>query len=117
MLITNLKHVYITYFSDELQNELHISIIAAKKELATTSIGQIHQMALAACDKLCEQEKFFKDFLTKKSSLKKACLRSHLHTKCKKKTCQCGPSHASHHTSQLSKMLKKKNSLYTWTDE
>ena len=92
----NLKQVYITSLPDELQNELHRSIDAAKKELATINIGQIHQMTLAACDKLCEQEKFFKDFLTKKSGLKKACQRSHLHIKCKEKTCQCGPNHVSH---------------------
>ena len=70
----------------ELQNELHI----AKKDLSTITIEHIHQMTLAACDKLCEHEKFFKYLLTKKSSLKKACQRPHLQIKCKEKSSPYG---------------------------
>lgn len=83
----NFKRVYMTSLPDELQNKLHRAIAAAKKDLSNITIGQIHKMTLAACDKVCEKEKFFTDLLTKKSSLEKACQRSHLQIKCRDKSC------------------------------
>ena len=75
---SNLKQVYTTSFPDELQNEILRAVTTAKKDLSSITIGQIHQMAVAAYDKLCEQEKFFKDIFTKKPSLKKACQQYYL---------------------------------------
>lgn len=80
-----------TSLLDELQNEQHIVIAAAKKDFSAITIGQIHQIALVACDKLCEQYKFFKNLLNKKSNFKKACQQTHLQIKRKDKSCHCGP--------------------------
>ncbi|QHN76798.1 polyprotein [Arachis hypogaea] len=55
-----LKQVFIASLPDELQPELHRMMMALRKEVATITIGEIYQLALAALDKLCEQQQMFK---------------------------------------------------------
>ncbi|QHO48461.1 polyprotein [Arachis hypogaea] len=80
-----LKQVFIASLPDELQPELHRMMMALRKEVATTTIGEIYQLALAALDKLCEQQQMFKQLSKNSSKLKGACSKSYLKIKCKAK--------------------------------
>ncbi|QHO48456.1 polyprotein [Arachis hypogaea] len=85
-----LKQVFIASLPDELQPELHRMMMALRKEVATTTIGEIYQLALAALDKLCEQQQMFKQLSKNSSKLKGACSKSYLKIKCKEpSTCEC----------------------------
>ncbi|QHO48513.1 polyprotein [Arachis hypogaea] len=84
-----LKQVFIASLPDELQPELHRMMMALRKEVATTTIGEIYQLALAALDKLCEQQQMFKQLSKNSSKLKGACSKSYLKIKCKEpSTCE-----------------------------
>ncbi|QHO43831.1 polyprotein [Arachis hypogaea] len=55
-----LKQVFMASLSDELQLELQWMMMTLCKEVAATTIGEIYLLALAALDKLCEQQQMFK---------------------------------------------------------
>ncbi|QHN88716.1 polyprotein [Arachis hypogaea] len=78
-----LKQVIMAFLSDELQPELQWMMMALRKEVATTTIGEIYQLALAALDKLCEQQQMFKQLNKNSGKLKGACNKSYLKIKCK----------------------------------
>ncbi|QHO24510.1 Polyprotein [Arachis hypogaea] len=48
-----LKQVFMASLPDELQPKLQRMMMTLCKEVATTTIGEIHQLALAVLDKLC----------------------------------------------------------------
>ncbi|KAF3445927.1 hypothetical protein FNV43_RR11104 [Rhamnella rubrinervis] len=77
----NLKQVCVTSLQDELQSKLQRSIAATKKDMTAISIGQIHQMALIASEKLCEQETFLHNLLDKRPMIQKACRKPDLQNK------------------------------------
>ncbi|QHO48453.1 polyprotein [Arachis hypogaea] len=92
-----LKQVFIASLPDELQPELHRMMMALRKEVATTTIGEIYQLALAALDKLCEQQQMFKQLSKNSSKLKGACSKSYLKIKCKEpSTCECKTKKKTH---------------------
>nr|XP_025702627.1 uncharacterized protein LOC112803345 [Arachis hypogaea] len=92
-----LKQVFIASLPDELQPELHRMMMALRKEVATTTIKEIYQLALAALDKLCEQQQMFKQLSKNSSKLKGACSKSYLKIKCKEpSTCECKPKKKTH---------------------
>ncbi|QHO48460.1 polyprotein [Arachis hypogaea] len=93
----SLKQVFIASLPDELQPELHRMMMALRKEVATTTIGEIYQLALAALDKLCEQQQMFKQLSKNSSKLKGACSKSYLKIKCKEpSTCECKTKKKTH---------------------
>ncbi|QHN94047.1 polyprotein [Arachis hypogaea] len=55
-----LKQVFMASLPDELQPELQRMMMTLHKEVATSTIGEIYQLALATLDKLCEQQQMFK---------------------------------------------------------
>ncbi|XP_015932633.1 uncharacterized protein LOC107458932 [Arachis duranensis] len=92
-----LKQVFIASLPNELQPELHRMMMALRKEVATTTIGEIYQLALAALDKLCEQQQMFKQLSKNSCKLKGACSKSYLKIKCKESsTCECKPKKKTH---------------------
>ncbi|MED6190073.1 hypothetical protein PIB30_102168, partial [Stylosanthes scabra] len=77
-------------FLDELQPEMQRMMVALRKEVPTTSIGEIYQIALAVLDKLCETQNMFKQLQKRSQKLKGACNKSYLQIKCKDKdSCDC----------------------------
>ncbi|MED6173480.1 hypothetical protein PIB30_059886, partial [Stylosanthes scabra] len=73
-----LKHVFVASLSDELQPEMQRMMIALRKDIPTTSLGEIYQIALAALDKLCETQNMFKQLQKRSQKLKGACNKSYL---------------------------------------
>ncbi|QHO08450.1 polyprotein [Arachis hypogaea] len=51
-----LKQVFMTSLPNELQPKLQQMMMTLRKEVTTTTIGEIYQLALAASDKICEQQ-------------------------------------------------------------
>ncbi|MED6163259.1 hypothetical protein PIB30_078198, partial [Stylosanthes scabra] len=85
-----LKHVFVASLPDELQPEMQRMMVALRKEVPTTSLGEIYQIALAALDKLCETQNMFKQLQRRSQKLKGACNKSYLQIKCKDKdSCDC----------------------------
>ncbi|QHN76859.1 polyprotein [Arachis hypogaea] len=85
-----LKQVFIASLPDELQPEIQRMMMALRKEVATTTIGEIYQLALAVLDKLCEQQQMFKQLNKNSGKLKGTCSKSHLKIKCKEPSmCEC----------------------------
>ena len=92
-----LKQVFIASLPDELQPEIQRMMMTLRKEVATTTIGEIYQLALAALDKLCEQQQMFKQLNKNSGKLKGACSKSHLKIKCKESSmCECKPKKKMH---------------------
>ncbi|QHN76406.1 Polyprotein [Arachis hypogaea] len=60
-----LKQVFLASLPEELQPEIQRMMVTLRKEISTT-LGKIYQLALAALDKLCEQQQMIKQ-LTKNS--------------------------------------------------
>ncbi|QHN91689.1 uncharacterized protein DS421_17g577100 [Arachis hypogaea] len=58
-------------------------MMTLRKEVATTTIGEIYQLALAVLNKLCEQQQMFKRLNQNSGKLKGACSKSYLKIKCK----------------------------------
>ncbi|QHO56831.1 polyprotein [Arachis hypogaea] len=84
-----LKQVFMASLPDELQPELQRMMMTLRKEVATTIIGEIYQLALAILDKLCEQQQMFKQLKKNSGKLKGSCSKSHLKIKCKESsTCE-----------------------------
>lgn len=50
----NLRQMYLLSLPQELQPERQRSLLATKKEMKDISIGEIHQLALAALNKPCK---------------------------------------------------------------
>jgi len=84
----SLKNTYVASLPDELQPELHKMAMASQKDFTQISMGHIHQMTLAAIDKLCQQYKTFSNVLNQKGKFGKACNKPYLKIKCKEK-CSC----------------------------
>lgn len=53
------------------------------------TLGEIHQMALAALEKLCEMNNLFSLVTEQRLKFRKACKRSHIRIKCHEETCNC----------------------------
>ncbi|MED6172406.1 hypothetical protein PIB30_049746 [Stylosanthes scabra] len=81
----------------ELQPEIQRMMVVLRKELPTTTISEIYQLALAALDKLCEQQYMFKQLTKNSYKLKGACNKSYLKIKCRdQESCDCKPKKKSH---------------------
>ncbi|XP_057994942.1 uncharacterized protein LOC131175254 [Hevea brasiliensis] len=93
----NLRHTYIASLPEALQPELHRSIAATRRAMNAITIGEIHQMTLACLDKMCEQQKLFKDIIDNSKALKNVCQKSHLAIKCKEKNCECKTKKKAHY--------------------
>ncbi|MED6160761.1 hypothetical protein PIB30_054394 [Stylosanthes scabra] len=92
-----LKHVFMASLPEELQPEIQRMMVALRKEIPTTSIGEIYQIALAALDKLCETQNMFKQLQKRSQKLKGACNKSYLQIKCKDKdSCECNTKKKRH---------------------
>ncbi|MED6124324.1 hypothetical protein PIB30_057918 [Stylosanthes scabra] len=92
-----LKHVFVASLLDELQPEMQRIMVALRKEVPTTSLGEIYQIALAALDKLCETQNMFKQLQKRSQKLKGACNKSYLQIKCKdKNSCECNAKKKHH---------------------
>ncbi|MED6177164.1 hypothetical protein PIB30_095422, partial [Stylosanthes scabra] len=92
-----LKHVFTASLPEELQPEIQRTMVALRKEIQTTSIGEIYQIALAALDKLCETQNMFKQLQKRSQKLKGACNKSYLKIKCKDKdSCECNTKKKNH---------------------
>ncbi|MED6200389.1 hypothetical protein PIB30_084569 [Stylosanthes scabra] len=55
-----LRQVFMASLLEELQPEIQKMMVVLRKEIPTTTLGEIYQLALAALDKLCEQQYMFK---------------------------------------------------------
>ncbi|XP_057993126.1 uncharacterized protein LOC131174085 [Hevea brasiliensis] len=93
----NLPDTYIASLPEALQPELHRSIAATRRAMNAITIGEIHQMTLACLDKMCEQQKLFKDIIDNSKALKNVCQKSHLAIKCKEKNCECKTKKKAHY--------------------
>ncbi|XP_057989380.1 uncharacterized protein LOC131172506 [Hevea brasiliensis] len=93
----NLRHTYIASLPEALQQELHRSIAATRRAMNAITIGEIHQMTLACLDKMCEQQKLFKDIIDNSKALKNVFQKSHLAIKCKEKNCECRQEKKGHY--------------------
>ncbi|QHN96127.1 polyprotein [Arachis hypogaea] len=103
-----LKQVFIASLPDELQPEIQRMMMTLRKEVATTTIGEIYQLALAALDKLCEQQQMFKQLNKNSGKLKGACSKSHLKIKCKESSmCECKPKKKTHWRSSTNTFHQK----------
>ncbi|QHO18904.1 polyprotein [Arachis hypogaea] len=92
-----LKQVFTASLPNEFQPKLQQMMMTLRKEVATTTIGEIYQLALAALDKLCEQQQIFKWLNQDSSKLERACNKSYLNIKCKELgMCECKPKKKMH---------------------
>ncbi|MED6142436.1 hypothetical protein PIB30_113644, partial [Stylosanthes scabra] len=106
-----LKHVFVASLPDELQPEMQRMMVALRKEVPTTSIGEIYQIALAALDKLCETQNMFKQLQKRSQKLKGACNKSYLQIKCKDKdSCDCS-NKKKHHFKKSSQPFQTKSNF------
>nr|XP_012568598.1 uncharacterized protein LOC101496717 [Cicer arietinum] len=97
-----LKNIYISSLPQELQPEIHRMIAAAQKDVKTLSLGQIHQIALEALEKLCRLHQHFSEVMQQKSKFIKACKKPYLEIKCKDKICSC-TTRKKHHRQKYTK--------------
>ncbi|MED6202524.1 hypothetical protein PIB30_106487 [Stylosanthes scabra] len=67
-----LKHVFVASLPDELQPEMQRMMVALRKKVPTTSIGEIYQIALAALDKLYETQNMFRQLQKSSQKLKRS---------------------------------------------
>jgi len=72
-------------------------------------MGHIHQMTLAAIDKLCQQYKTFSNVLNQKGKFGKACNKPYLKIKCKEK-CSCSHKKKSKDPTEVQSKKKKSHS-------
>ncbi|MED6220859.1 hypothetical protein PIB30_048871 [Stylosanthes scabra] len=106
-----LKHVFVASLPDELQPEMQRMMVALRKEVPSTSIGEIYQIALAALDKLCETQNMFKQLQKRSQKLKGACNKSYLQIKCKDKdSCDCS-NKKKHHFRKSSQLFQPKSNF------
>ncbi|MED6154190.1 hypothetical protein PIB30_109820, partial [Stylosanthes scabra] len=86
-------------------------MVALRKEVPTTSIGEIYQIALAALDKLCETQNMFKQLQKRSQKLKGACNKSYLQIKCKDRdSCDCS-NKKKHHFRKSSQLFQPKSNF------
>lgn len=86
----NLKQVFITSLPEEIHPELHRVVQNLQKNVKTMTLGEIHQMTIAAIDKLCEQQNMFKALMENKVKMKQVCSKKHMTIKCSdKEKCHC----------------------------
>ncbi|CAI8595172.1 unnamed protein product [Vicia faba] len=93
----SLKNTYVSSLPHELQQEIHRMVATAKKDIATMSLGQIHQATLEALEKLCSFHHQFQEVIQQKSKFTKACKKPYLEIKCKDKKCSCETKNKHHH--------------------
>ncbi|MED6214888.1 hypothetical protein PIB30_107775, partial [Stylosanthes scabra] len=85
-----LRQVFMASLPEELQPEIQRMMVVLRKEIPTTTLGEIYQLALAALDKLCEQQYMFKQLTKNSQKLKGACNKSYLKIKCRDHdSCEC----------------------------
>ncbi|MED6124050.1 hypothetical protein PIB30_055316 [Stylosanthes scabra] len=106
-----LKHVFVASLPDELQPEMQRMMVALRKEVPTTSLGEIYQIALAALDKLCETQNMFKQLQRRSQKLKGACNKSYLQIKYKDKdSCDCS-NKKKHHFRKSGQSFQSKSNF------
>lgn len=60
-------------------------IVASKEGIKSSTFDQINHITFKVADKLCERDKFFKNFLHNKPYIKKACSNHIWRTNARKK--------------------------------
>ncbi|VVA99252.1 unnamed protein product [Arabis nemorensis] len=71
----NLKQAYLNSLPEPLGNETSRVLSLKNMALNQASLGEIYQMSLAALEKLCNHQKFFKQLQEQGKLLRKACDR------------------------------------------
>ncbi|ESQ47393.1 hypothetical protein EUTSA_v10028344mg [Eutrema salsugineum] len=89
----NLKQAYLNSLPEPLGNETSQILSLKNMTLSQASLGEIYQISLAALEKLCNHQKFFKQLQEKGKLLGRACDRPELSIKCKTKRCKCSTSY------------------------
>ncbi|MED6218802.1 hypothetical protein PIB30_029989 [Stylosanthes scabra] len=96
---------------EELQPEIQRMMVTLRKEIPTTSLGEIYQIALAALDKFCETQNMFKQLQKRSQKLKGAYNKSYLQIKCKDKdSCECNTKKM-HHFRKSSQPFQSKSNF------
>ena len=78
-----LRHVFLVSLPEELQPEIQRQLAAYRLSIDTLSLGKLFQIAPGCLDKLCEQKKFFQEFIKDKEPFRSACKKPYLAIKCK----------------------------------
>ncbi|ESQ44532.1 hypothetical protein EUTSA_v10003477mg, partial [Eutrema salsugineum] len=89
----NHKQAYLNQLPEPLGNETSRILSLKNMTLSQASLGEIYQISLAALEKLCNHQKFFKQLQEQGTLLGRACDRPELSIKCKKKRCGCSTSY------------------------
>ena len=74
----NLKHTYAASLPEELHDEMQRLIQAMQQKVTDMSLGEIHQIALKALNKLCDQRILVREMLKDNQPFKAACKKPHL---------------------------------------
>ncbi|ESQ39483.1 hypothetical protein EUTSA_v10001272mg [Eutrema salsugineum] len=89
----NMKQAYLNSLPEPLGNETSRILSLKNMTLSQASLGEIYQISLAALEKLCNYQKFFKELQEQGKLLGRACDRPELSIKCKTKRCGCSTSY------------------------
>ncbi|KAL5804674.1 hypothetical protein ACOSQ3_031474 [Xanthoceras sorbifolium] len=74
----SLTQVYINSLLDELHADLQRQITATCRPLSNITLGEIHQMALVALEKLCDTQKLISKMMQNKKKFDRVCQKPHL---------------------------------------
>ncbi|ESQ50196.1 hypothetical protein EUTSA_v10002230mg [Eutrema salsugineum] len=85
----NLKQAYLNSLPEPLGNKTSRILSLKNMTLNQASLGEIYQISLAALEKLCNHQKFFKQLQEQGKLLGRAYDRPDLSIKCKAKRCGC----------------------------
>ncbi|XP_010445614.1 PREDICTED: uncharacterized protein LOC104728315 [Camelina sativa] len=112
----NLKQAYLNSLPEPLGNETSRILSLKNMPLNQASLGEIYQISLAALEKLCNHQKFFKQLQEQGKLLGKACARPELNIKCRDKRCHCSTSHGKEksYRSKWQKKYPKLSSRKKW---
>ncbi|KAK9750015.1 hypothetical protein RND81_02G166600 [Saponaria officinalis] len=88
----NLKQAYLNSLPEPLGNETARQFSLKSIPLGNATFGELYQTSLAALEKLCNHQKFFKQLQEQGKLLGRACDHPELSIKCKPKKCRCTSS-------------------------
>ncbi|KAK9723857.1 hypothetical protein RND81_05G030500 [Saponaria officinalis] len=88
----NLKQAYFNSLPEQSGNETARQFSLKSIPLGTATFGELYQTSLAALEKLCNHQKFFKQLQEQGKLLGRACDHPELSIKCKPKKCGCTSS-------------------------
>ncbi|KAL9241029.1 hypothetical protein vseg_015189 [Gypsophila vaccaria] len=85
----NLKQAYLNSLPEPLGNKTARQFSLKNIPLSAATLGELYQTSLAALEKLCNHQKFFKQLQEQGKLLGRACDHPELSIKCRPKKCGC----------------------------